>query len=265
MNSTIELLANKGQGTIRLDLEYQPGIALLTIDNPKRHNALSGKMMVEFYHAITQLERNVSNDLVALIAIGGGAPKSSFCAGLDLTFAREFIKSPEESLAINELMHDAIDRLTKLPFITVAVVTGGAIGGGSELVTGFDFICMSRQSGFVHFVQTRMGLSSPWGGLRRLVGLVGRKRALIWMAGGSVVRAEDGSKEGLVDVVVERDEDCLNAAVSFLQPFLFDERTQAKVSSHAVRGMKKLLIRQDKENDWEYEKRVFSSTAFSKF
>jgi ethylmalonyl-CoA/methylmalonyl-CoA decarboxylase len=82
MNSTIELLANKGQGTIRLDLEYQPGVALLTIDNPKRHNALSGKMMVEFRNAITQLERNVSNDLVALIVMGGGSPQKSFCAGI---------------------------------------------------------------------------------------------------------------------------------------------------------------------------------------
>lgn len=84
MNSTIELLANKGQGTIRLDLEYQPGVALLTIDNPTRHNALSGKMMVEFHNAITQLERNVSNDLVALVVMGGGSPLKSFCAGLGI-------------------------------------------------------------------------------------------------------------------------------------------------------------------------------------
>lgn len=80
MNKTIELLANKGQGTIKLDLNYQPGIALLTIDNPKRHNALSGKMMVEFHNAISELERNVTNDLVVLLVMGGG--QSSFCAGL---------------------------------------------------------------------------------------------------------------------------------------------------------------------------------------
>jgi hypothetical protein len=81
MNAIIERLADKGQGTIKLDLKYQPGIALVTIDNPKRHNALSGKMMVEFRNVITQLERN-TNDLVAVIFMGGGSPIKSFCSGL---------------------------------------------------------------------------------------------------------------------------------------------------------------------------------------
>lgn len=89
MNKTIELLANKGQGTIKLDLKYQPGIALLTIDNPKRHNALSGKMMVEFFNAVTALERNMANDLVALVVRGGG--QSSFCAGLGIYTFRHFL------------------------------------------------------------------------------------------------------------------------------------------------------------------------------
>ncbi|KAG2213276.1 hypothetical protein INT46_002497 [Mucor plumbeus] len=168
MNKTIELLANKGQGNIKLDLNYQPGIALLTIDNPKRHNALSGKMMVEFHNAVSELERNVTNDLVALLVMGGG--QSSFCAGLDLSFAREHVKSADVSLAMNELMHNTVERISQLPLITMAIVTGGAIGGGSELVTAFDFVCMS-QTAFVYFVQTRMGVSSPWGGMRRLVAI----------------------------------------------------------------------------------------------
>lgn len=80
MNSaTLGYFSDKGQGTVRLDLTYQPGIALVTLDNPKRHNALSGKMMVEFHHIITRLEKN-TNDLVAVIFIG--ADLKSFCAGL---------------------------------------------------------------------------------------------------------------------------------------------------------------------------------------
>lgn len=80
MDSIIEQLANKGQGTIRLDLGYQAGIALVTLDNPNRHNALSGKMMVELHNVISQLESN--KDIVAVIFMGGGS--SSFCAGLGI-------------------------------------------------------------------------------------------------------------------------------------------------------------------------------------
>lgn len=81
MNSIIKNLSNKGQGKITLDLEYQPGIALVTIDNPERHNALSAKMMVEFHHVVNQLERN-DKDIVAVIVKGGGSPMKSFCSGL---------------------------------------------------------------------------------------------------------------------------------------------------------------------------------------
>jgi 1,4-dihydroxy-2-naphthoyl-CoA synthase len=81
MDSILEEYADKGQGTIKLDLEYQPGIALVTIDNSTRHNSLSGKMMVEFHHVVNQLEKNI-NKLVAVIFMGGGSPIKSFCAGL---------------------------------------------------------------------------------------------------------------------------------------------------------------------------------------
>ncbi|CAO3623915.1 unnamed protein product [Mucor hiemalis] len=261
MNNIIENLVNKGQGTVRLDLDFQPGIALVTIDNPKRHNALSGKMMVEFYHTVTQLERN-DKDIVAVIVKGGGNPIKSFCAGLDLSFACEHVKSPEDTLAMNRLMHDAITRFSQLPLITLAVVTGGAIGGGSELVTGFDFVCMSEESGFIHFVQTRMGVSSPWGGMSRLIEIVGRKKALKWMAGGFRITAKEGLEAGIVDITVEKDADCLDTAVAFLQPFLVDSRTERNVSSNAVRGMK--MLSNKKNSSWEYDSKIFGSVVFSK-
>lgn len=82
MDTLLQQFANKGQGTIRLDLNYKPGIALVTLDNPNRHNALSGKMMGELHNIITLLENE--NDLVAVIFMGAGA--SSFCAGLGKTY-----------------------------------------------------------------------------------------------------------------------------------------------------------------------------------
>ncbi|KAI8059045.1 ClpP/crotonase-like domain-containing protein [Gilbertella persicaria] len=159
-------------------------------------------------------------------------------------------------------MHESIDRLARLPLVTVAVVTGGAIGGGSELLVGFDFVCMSKQTGFVHFVQTRMGVSSPWGGMRRLLQIVGRKKALQWMAGGYRLEANACFEAGLVDILAETDQTSLAQTLLFLKPFLIN--SNRKVSYEAVRGMKKLVTRQDKTNDWHYENDVFSSTVFSK-
>ncbi|KAI9366284.1 ClpP/crotonase-like domain-containing protein [Pilaira anomala] len=263
MNSTtLSYFSDKGQGTVRLDLTYQPGIALVTLDNPKRHNALSGKMMVEFHHIITRLEKN-TNDLVAVIFIG--ADLKSFCAGLDLSFAREYLSNPKDTMAINEMMYHAIDKLTQLPLITMAVALGGSIGGGSELITAFDFICMSQESGFVHFVQTRMGVSSPWGGMARLISIVGKKKGLIWMAGGAKIDAKEAFEHGLVDLLVEKDLDCLDQTLLFLKPFLWvDESTQKRVSPVAVRGMKQLAVVKKEETDWKLVQSILSGTLFSK-
>ncbi|GAA5805454.1 hypothetical protein HPULCUR_010970 [Helicostylum pulchrum] len=102
MNSIISNFTDKGQGIVRLDLKYQPGVALVT----------------------TQV-------LVVVIFMGSGL--KSFCAGLDLRFAREFLTSAEDAMSLNQLMYDAIDRLKKLPLITLGIAISGSIGGGIRI------------------------------------------------------------------------------------------------------------------------------------
>ncbi|KAF9125956.1 enoyl CoA hydratase domain-containing protein 1 [Mortierella sp. 14UC] len=45
-----------GQGHIELDLHHSPGLALLTLTNPAKHNALTGKMMAELADCVDLLE-----------------------------------------------------------------------------------------------------------------------------------------------------------------------------------------------------------------
>lgn len=50
-----------GQGHIELDLNHSPGLALLTLSNPSKHNALTGKMMAELADCVDFLEDALSN------------------------------------------------------------------------------------------------------------------------------------------------------------------------------------------------------------
>lgn len=70
-------------------------------------------------------------------------------------------------------MYDTLTRMSRLPLITVASLAGAALGGGTELLTTFDYVCMDSIT-FIRFVQTRMGVTSPWGGAHRLVDRIGR-------------------------------------------------------------------------------------------
>ena len=77
-----EELKHRGIGSVHLDVNYAPGVALMVIDNPQRHNAFSGKMMVEFRQSILWLESNAPEDLVAVIVTGSRG--KAFCAGLGI-------------------------------------------------------------------------------------------------------------------------------------------------------------------------------------
>lgn len=83
-----------GEGSVDFDPSYAPGIALITLNNPSRHNALSGKMMAELADVVDTLERWTSfeskerEDLVGLILTGSEG--KSFCAGLGRCFPEGF-------------------------------------------------------------------------------------------------------------------------------------------------------------------------------
>ena len=78
---------------------------------------------------------------------------------------------------------------------------GAAVGGGAELTTLTDFRLVSQEAS-VSFVHGRMGVAPGWGGARRLVDLLGRRRALDLMLTCSKVGAEEGRRLGYFDSVL---------------------------------------------------------------
>ena len=89
--------------------------------------------------------------------------------------------------------------------ITIAAIDGAAFGGGAELATCCDFRSAAI-GGEVMFVQASMGVTTGWGGGRRLAAIVGRRRALRLLAFGERVGAAEGERMGLIDFVAEEGE-----------------------------------------------------------
>jgi len=61
-----------GQGHIELDLNHAPGLALLTLSNPGKHNALTGKMMAELADCIDFLEEAVTKSTLPVLSSESG-------------------------------------------------------------------------------------------------------------------------------------------------------------------------------------------------
>ncbi|RUP47161.1 ClpP/crotonase-like domain-containing protein [Jimgerdemannia flammicorona] len=289
-----EQLRAIGEGSVDFNPDHAPGVALITLNNPAKHNALSGKMMAELADVVdtlekwTRIESMERTELVGIVLTGSEG--KSFCAGLgerqqpsrsaslpnpfhhptptDLSAAKSHLLTPTAGLTFSVLMQHTLTRLRNLPLFSVAGINGPALGGGAELATACDHRCMPhpahKPAARIQFVQVKMGVTPGWGGGARLVELVGRSRALRLLGSTELVDATMGEEIGLVDVVAKEDESVVQAATKFLGAYVGPEGERNPVE--AVRGMKRIVANatrlgavtvEEVESAQLYEREVF--------
>ncbi|KAJ3214910.1 enoyl CoA hydratase domain-containing protein 1 [Dinochytrium kinnereticum] len=249
--------------TAKSPTEGHQNVAVITLRNHARKNALSPAMMAQFADAVDLLESVVERGereddaafpLVGVVLQGEG---TTFCSGFDLGVAAESFLTSESGAEMSLLMHDTLSRLRRLPLISVAAVQGYALGGGAELMTACDLRVVD-ESATVRFVQVKMGVIPGWQGATRLASLVGRNNALRLLASAKPLTGTDCHLLGLADELVASPKDAPSAAKSMLDTWTAPENGGAPV---AIRGVKKVISRFDEGGDMEtqleFERGVF--------
>jgi methylglutaconyl-CoA hydratase len=123
------------------------GVAQITLNRPKRCNALNGQMLVELLDILTQIEQAEQGEIRAVVLTGEG---KFFCSGMD-------IGSPMKEGANPAQMYiDVCHRLQLLPVPTIARINGPAIGGGLGLMFVCDIRVVSEYAYF-QFSEVRIG------------------------------------------------------------------------------------------------------------
>lgn len=171
-------------------------VARLELAQPARRNALSAPMIVGLADAVQELHDGCDG-LVGLILVGA---EGYFCAGADFDLVTAHLATRADGVAISELMHTVTTTLADLPLVSVAVIEGGAVGGGAELATAADLRVIA-QGATVRFVHTRLGLVPGWGGGTRVVRLVGAARGLQLLGAAVALDADEALSWGLADRV----------------------------------------------------------------
>ena len=175
----------------------------MTLDDPKRRNALSPEMVNEILAAFNEIEANAS---VGAVVITGAPP--AFCAGADLSHLGQ---SPEGGGLRG--VYEGFLRVQRSPLPTVAAVNGPAVGAGVNLALGCDVRIAARSARFdTRFVQ--LGLH-PGGGhtwmMRRALGPQGAAATVLF---GDVLDGEAAERHGLAWMCVE-DGALIETAVAF--------------------------------------------------
>mmetsp|Transcript_14797 Transcript_14797/g.20998 ORF Transcript_14797/g.20998 Transcript_14797/m.20998 type:complete len:312 (+) Transcript_14797:3-938(+) len=259
--------------SVSLDFHHDASLAVLTLCNHKRRNALTYSMMHELDAHVKTLQDwsrdiNAQNNARVLILTGSG---ESFCAGLDIKQdnANDVLQDGEE---MTHHMTKVTNCIHSLPVLSVAAIDGNAIGGGAELSTCTDLVVLSRQS-TIKFVHASRGASPGWGGGRRLVNRVGRRKALrMLLLGESVFGAEEADRLDYADYVAEEGESSLDATMRLVEPIL------NLPCSQSVRAIKRVVsvadgdenvitssdwLRYTKTDDFENESSSSKTEIFS--
>jgi len=133
------------------------------------------------------------------------------------------------------------NQLLSLPILSISAVDGYAVGGGAELTTATDLVVLSRDAK-IEFVHCKRGASFGWGGGRRLVKKVGRRKALkLLLLGECVYGEEEAVTCEYADAVGDEEETSLEATMRYIQLIL------ELPCSQSIRAIKKTISSADDE------------------
>lgn len=141
------------------------GVAQLLLDRAAKRNALDIAMVESLRDAVAQIA--VRDDVRVVLVRGAGG---TFCAGADIA---DWV-SPAHDVAErnSRLGQDAFGALAALPVPSVAIIEGGAYGGGLELALACD-LRIAAADATLGLPELGLGNLPSWGGTSRLVDVAG--------------------------------------------------------------------------------------------
>jgi enoyl-CoA hydratase/carnithine racemase len=180
-----------------------PAIAVVTLNNPDRLNALSFAMVDEIHSALVAIQRD--NDCRVVVLTGAGR---GFCSGLDLTNIEGSSTSrgtsgPRAGMLSQSHIAALPQKLRAMQQPVIAAVNGPAYGGGFALALACDIRLASPEARFcAQFVKVGLG-GCDIGISYTLPRMVGASRAFELLLTARRVDAAEALQLGLVAEVVE--------------------------------------------------------------
>lgn len=176
------------------------GIATLTLNNPRRKNAVSRPMHREIERIWDDVDAD--DDIRVVILTGEG---DAFCAGTDLSFQDKENETGRKgrppTRSARRLFWNMLD--TEKPII--AKVRGPAYGVGVNIALACDMVIAAEGARFCDS-HVRMGIAPGDGGAALFPLLLGFHRAKEYLMLGEPIEASKAAEIGLINYCVPGDE-----------------------------------------------------------
>ena len=169
-------------------------IAIITINRPEKHNAISLKTLDELHEVLENCEND--NSLRVLIITGAGG--KAFASGSDLGE----VKDRDLKKALEPLVQGIAARLERMSKPSIAAINGFCMGGGLEVALGCDLRIATPLSKFAT-PEGKIGIIPGGGATQRLPRLIGRAWAMEMLLMGETIDAKKACEIGLITRLAE--------------------------------------------------------------
>lgn len=178
-------------------LDVDGATATVTLNQPKRLNALNPGLLAGLDACIQQIEKTPELRVVLL-----GGEGRAFAAGADIKAMATM--NLVEAMHFSRNAQKLFTRIEQLPQVVIALIQGYALGGGNELAMSADLRIAADGTKFGQ-PEVGLGILPGFGGTQRLARIVGEGRALELCLLAEQIDAERAELIGLVNEVVPPD------------------------------------------------------------
>ncbi len=183
-----------------VDLTVDDGIATITINRPEAMNALNPTVVSQLDARFTEAENNP--EVKTIVFEGAG---KAFVAGADIRYFVKNIKTDKisDTVEFTRKGHELFLRIENCEKLTIALVEGLSLGGGSELALACQKILATPNSS-MGFPETGIGIYPGLGGMIRFAKLTSPELAKYYVFTGATIKARDAFDMGVFTKLADR-------------------------------------------------------------
>ena len=175
--------------------DIKESIGIVTLNRPEARNALTWEMYDALVEACDQAE---SSDSVRVLIIRGAG--GAFSAGTDIAQFKDF--DGADGVAYEKRLDAVIDRIERVPLITIAEVDGVAAGGGCAIAMACDLRYCSERAVFGIPVARTLGNCLSITNTARMVDMIGLAATRDILLTGRLIDADEARRSGLATEVI---------------------------------------------------------------
>lgn len=184
-----------------VDTQLTGGVARLTLNNPKRYNAMTLSMWQALGDTLEALAAR--GDVRAVLLRGHG--DKAFVSGADISEFETARNDPANIRAYNTAVARAQNLLSSFPAPVVACIHGVCMGGGIGLALACDLRYCATDAK-IRMPAARLGLGYDYDGMRQIVHTIGAATAAALFYTARTINGIEAMRIGLVQQAFAADQ-----------------------------------------------------------